>query len=319
MALSGISHWTLDIGGFFVVGAAWWKRGCGCHTNPNPLWFWKGEYDEGVQDPAYRELYVRWLQYGVFLPMFRSHGTDTPREIWNFGKTGEPVYDAIAQSIRLRYQLLPYIYSLAGQAYLHNCTMLRSLLFDFANDMRAAAETQEFMLGKALLICPVTEPMYFCETAAALPETKSWRVYLPEGCLWHDFWTKKRYFGGQEIEVDAPLDRIPVFVRSGSIVPMAQGLEYADQIVGAELELHVFDGADGEFLLYEDEGDGYAYEKGEYSSIRLQWEEESRTLTIGERSGSFAGMCKNRIFRIVWGEKSSLVEYAGDPIQVICP
>ena len=140
MAASGYPWWTLDIGGFFVVRDNWRARGCGCDTDPSPKWFWRGDFEDGVNDPGYRELYVRWLQFGCFLPMFRSHGTDTPREIWNFGSPGEPFYDAIAETIRLRYRLMPYIYSLAGGVWRDNGMMVRPLLFDFPEDRRAVAE-----------------------------------------------------------------------------------------------------------------------------------------------------------------------------------
>lgn len=319
MALSGISNWTLDIGAFFVVGSAWWKRGCGCHTNENPLWFWKGEYNDGVEDFAYRELYVRWLEYGTFLPMFRSHGTDTPREIWNFGEEGEPFYDAIAKYIRLRYQLMPYIYSLAGHSYLYNGTILRSLVFDFPWDARAAGNDQEFMFGKAFLICPVTEPMYYAAGNVPLEKEKTWPVYLPEGCCWHDFWTGKTYRGGQEVLADAPLDAMPIFVRAGSIVPMAEGLSYADQVAEKELQIYVYDGADGEFVLYEDAGDGYAYENGEYSLISLHWSDKRRELILGNRVGSFEGMKERRSFLVVIGHKTVRVDYEGQEKRVICP
>ena len=124
----------MDIGGFFTVKENWSHRGCGCHRNPNPLWFWNGEFEEGVEDCGYRELYTRWLQYGTFLPMFRSHGTDTPREPWNFGGEGDIFYDTIVKFIRLRYRLLPYVYSLAAKVHRTHGTMIRSLLFDFAGD-----------------------------------------------------------------------------------------------------------------------------------------------------------------------------------------
>lgn len=319
MALSGIPHWTLDIGAFFVVGSAWWKRGCGCNTNPNPLWFWQGEYNDGVEDLAYRELYVRWLEFGTFLPVFRSHGTDTPREIWNFGKSGEPFFDAIAKYIRLRYRLMPYIYSLAGQTYLKNQTIMRSLLFDFAQDPRAVRMNQEYMFGQAFLICPVTEPMYYQAGNVKLHKEKRWSVYLPQGCLWYDFWTGKCCRGGQEVPAEAPLDRMPVFVRAGSIVPMVQDILYADQMMEKDLEIHIYPGADGDFVLYEDAGDGYAYESGGYSLIPLHWNEKNRELLIGKREGSFQGMKPLRKMTVIVGNLQVQVEYDGQEQSVICP
>jgi alpha-D-xyloside xylohydrolase len=317
MAMSGIANWTLDIGAFFVVGTAWWKRGCKNDTNPNPIWFWKGEYNDGVEDPGYRELYVRWFEYGCFLPMFRSHGTDTPREIWNFGKKGDPSYDAIEKYIRLRYRLMPYVYSLAGAAYQKNRTIMRSLIFDFSEDKKAVSLGNEYMYGPAFLICPVTEPMYYAAEGVKLDREKTWNCYLPAGTVWHEFWTGKNYEGGQDVTVDAPLDKMPIFVKAGSIVPMCEdAIEYADAVADKELELQVYDGADGEFTLYEDAGDGYGYENGEFTEIPLSWKEKERTLTLGQRKGSFAGMQQERSFVVVCGDKKVKISYTGEEVTV---
>ena len=283
MGLSGYPYWTLDIGGFFTVGKEWKNRGCGCNNDPTPKWFWHGIYDEGVKDKGYCELYVRWLQMGVFLPMFRSHGTDTPREIWNFGREGDPFYDAIAKAIRLRYTLMPYIYSLAGAVRLEAGTMMRSLLFDFPDDEKAVERSDEFMFGKNLLVCPVTEPMYYEAGSAELERDKTWECYLPAGSVWYDIWDNKKYEGGQTVIVDAPLDRIPVFAKGGSMIPERANLTYAMEDNDEPIELHIFTGADGEFVYYDDAGDDYAYEKGEYETIRFRWMDESRTLEIYER------------------------------------
>ena len=282
MAASGYPWWTLDVGGFFVVRENWRARGCGCDNDPAPKWFWQGDFEEGIDDPGYRELYVRWLQMGCFLPMFRSHGTDAPREIWNFGRPGEPFYDAIERTIRLRYRLMPYIYSLAGGVWRNNGMMLRPLLFDFPGDRRAVAASDEFMLGPALLVCPVTAPMLYAPGGRPVERDKRWTCYLPAGCDWFDFWTNVRYPGGQAVTVDAPLDRIPVFVRAGSILPMAEGLQYAGQKPDKPLEIRVYPGADGAFDLYDDAGDGYGYERGEYTVTRLAWNDAARTLTPAE-------------------------------------
>lgn len=282
MAASGYPWWTLDIGGFFVVQENWQGRGCGCDNDPTPKWFWQGDYEQGVADLGYRELYVRWLQFGCFLPMFRSHGTDTPREIWNFGVPGEPFYDAIAATIRLRYRLMPYIYALAGGVWRDNGMMLRPLLFDFPDDRRATATTDEFLLGPSLLVCPVTEPMRYGRNSEPLNRPERRTCYLPAGCDWHDFWTGERYTGGREVIVDAPLERIPLFVRAGAIIPMAEGLQYADQKPDGPLQLHVWRGANGTFDLYDDAGDGYGYERGEYTLTRLRWDDGAGTLTPPE-------------------------------------
>ena len=279
MAASGYPWWTLDIGGFFVVRDNWQARGCDSDTDPTPRWFWQGDFEEGGRDPGYRELYTRWMQFGAFLPMFRSHGTDTPREIWNFGSPGDPFYDAIAEAIRLRYRLMPYIYSLAGGVWRDNGVMLRPLLFDFPGDRRAVMRNDEYMFGPALLVCPVTEPMFYPARDGHVRGDHTWDCYLPEGCDWFDFHTGARYAGGQTVTVDAPLDRMPLFVRAGSIVPMAEGLQYADQKPDGPMEIRVYPGADADFDLYEDAGDGYGYEHGEYTLTRLHWDDASRVLT----------------------------------------
>lgn len=276
MAASGYPWWTLDIGGFFVVRENWRARGCGCDNDPSPKWFWRGDFENGIRDPGYRELYTRWLQFGCFLPMFRSHGTDAPREIWNFDG---PFYDAIARFIRLRYRLMPYIYSLAGRVWHDDGLMLRPLMFDFPRDRKAAALSTEYMFGPSLLVCPVTEPMYYAPGGAEIDREKRWIVYLPEGCDWYDFWDNTRYAGGQEITVDAPMDRMPLFVRAGSIIPMVEGLQYADQKPDGPMEIRVYPGADADFDLYEDAGDGYGYERGEYTLTRLHWDDTNKTLT----------------------------------------
>ncbi|MBO4338147.1 MAG: DUF5110 domain-containing protein, partial [Lachnospiraceae bacterium] len=298
MGLSGYPYWTLDIGGFFTVGREWKKRGCGCNNDPTPKWFWTGEYDDGIKDRGYCELYVRWLQMGAFLPMFRSHGTDTPREIWNFGKEGDQFYDAIAKFIKLRYRLMPYIYSLAGAVRFDSGTIMRSLLFDFPDDKMAAGISDEFMFGRNLLVCPVTEPMYYEAKNMEIDREKVWKCYLPEGFVWYDIWDNKKYEGGQMVTVDAPIDRIPVFAKGGSIIPLRQKLTYAMEDNDDPMELHVFTGNDGEFLFYDDAGDDYAYEDGEFERIRLSWSDRDRILTLGEREGSFEGMRAARKLKI---------------------
>ncbi|HAG70517.1 MAG TPA: glycoside hydrolase [Lachnospiraceae bacterium] len=312
MGLSGYPYWTLDIGGFFTVGKKWQNRGCGCNNDPSPKWFWRGEYDEGVKDRGYCELYVRWLQFGTFLPMFRSHGTDTPREIWNFGREGEPFYDAIADSIRLRYRLMPYIYSLAGSVRLHSDTIMRSLIFDFPEDIAARHIDFEFMFGRSLLVCPITEPMYFTAGDKPLKEgDRTWDVYFPGEGIWYDLYTDSKYRGGQAVKIRTGLSHIPVFVRAGSIIPMREGLSYASEEPDTPLELHVYAGADGRFTLYEDAGDGYGYEKGEYSLISLEYSDKDRILDIAERKGAFPGMqTEKRLLVILHG--ASLKEAGGE-------
>lgn len=314
--MSGMPYWTLDIGAFFTVGSEWKNRGCGSNRNANPLWFWKGDYNKGVGDLGYRELYVRWLEYGAFLPVFRSHGTDTPREIWNFGEKGEMFYNAIGKFIRLRYLLMPYIYSLAGATTQKDYTMMRSLMFDFADDPNVKNISDEFMFGSALLVCPVTNSMYYGKESRPLDVPKVHECYLPSGAGWTDCWSGEQYSGGRTVTVSAPLDRIPLFARSGSVIPMTRGLQYADQSAEGPMILKIYPGADSSFLLYEDSGDGYGYEKGEYSTVRLDWAEKERELTIGERNGRYENFEEKREFRIVLGEESRTVEYHGNELKI---
>jgi alpha-D-xyloside xylohydrolase len=276
----------LDIGAFFVK------------SRPD-LWFWRGDYDQGVEDLGYRELYVRWFQYGAFLPMFRSHGTDTPRELWRFGEPGDVMYDTLVKYLRLRYRLMPYIYSLAGQVTHKDYTLLRALPFDFRHDPATYNIGDQFMFGPALLVNPVTQPMYYAANSTPLQGVAKTRpVYLPLGSDWYDFWTGVRYSGGQTLLAEAPLDTIPLYVRSGSIIPMGPDIQYAGEQPDAAIELWVYPGRDGSFLLYEDEGDNYNYEQGAYATIQIRWEERERRLIWDERVGAYPGMPERVEFQV---------------------
>ncbi len=284
--LSGMPYWTLDIGAFFVVKDKWENRGCNCKDR-NVLWFWDGHYNDGVEDLGYRELYVRWLQLGIFLPMFRSHGTDTPREPWNFGTPGTIFYDTILKFIKLRYSFMPYIYSLSADIYFNNSTMLRGLMFDFAGDKNVHAIDDSFMFGKAFLVSPVTEPMYYSANSEAITSERVKDVYLPAGCKWYDFWTNEVYEGGQTIKRSTPLDIIPLYVKAGSIIPTSEPLMYADQKGGEVSEILVYGGSNGEFTLYNDEGDNYSYENENYSAVDFKYCDGDRTLLIGAVRGTY--------------------------------
>ena len=287
-SMSGMPYWTLDIGAFFTVRDKWENRGCNCSNNPNKLWFWNGDYNDGVDDLGYRELYVRWFQYGAFLPMFRSHGTDTPREPWNFGKPGDVFYETILKFLKLRYQLLPYIYSMAAAVHQKHETIIRSLMFDFADDENVKELSDSFMFGKAFLVCPVTEPMYYEINSVPLSKIeKTKKVYLPKGTCWFDFWTNTMYEGGETLTCKATLDIIPLFVRAGSIVPVSEPIMYADEKNGEISEIIIYSGEDGEFTLYNDEGDNYSYEKGNFSTIELRYCDNEKTLTVGNACGRF--------------------------------
>jgi alpha-D-xyloside xylohydrolase len=276
--VTGSPYWTLDIGGYFV-------------KNKPDLWFWSGDYENGCEDLGYRELYLRWFQYGVFLPIFRSHGTDTPREIWRFGVPGEPIYDSLVKFLKLRYRLMPYIYSLAGQVSQANYTILRMLPFDFRADPNTYGIRDQFMFGPSFLINPVTHPMYYGPNSTALQFTEKTRsVYLPAGSDWFDFWTGQCYSGGQTVIANASIDTLPVFIRSGSIIPLGPDIQYAEETVEAPLVVKIYTGCDGHFTLYEDEADSYNYEKGSYAMIEIDWVDKSRCLMIGERRGSYPGM-----------------------------
>ena len=279
VGLSGYPYWTMDIGGFFTVNEKTQNRGCDSASDRTPKWFWKGDYEDGVKDRGYQELYTRWLQVGCFLPLFRSHGTDTPREIWNFEPKDSMYYKAIVKFIKLRYRLMPYIYSLAGNVALHGGTMMRALVFDFPNDPKAIRQETEFMFGPAFLVCPVLQPMYFGAEDKPVYTPKSMTCYLPAGAEWVDFWSGRRFRGGQDVQVDVTMDMIPLFVRVGSIIPMAEGLTYADEDTGKPVEMVVYAGADGDFTYYNDEGDGYAYEKGRYQETPYHWDDAAGTLT----------------------------------------
>jgi len=275
-SLCGIPYWNSDIGGFF-------------------LWNFKNT----LNDPDYRELYARWIQFGALCPMMRTHGTDAPREIFQFGKKGDKVYDAIEKSINLRYSLLPYIYSASWDVTANQSTMMRALMMDFPKDKQVLDINDQYMFGKSLLVCPVTKPMYSKETKEDFSTVRTRELYLPNGTDWYDFWTGEKYTGGQTVNIETPLDIIPLFVKAGAILPVGPEVQFATEKRWDNLEIRVYEGANGSFILYEDENDNYNYEKGAYSTIPFTWENGKRTLTIGDRTGSFPGMIKERKFNIV--------------------
>ena len=264
---SGLPFWTLDIGAFFV------KQGT--------QWFWNGAYDDPDNDLGYRELYTRWFQLGAFLPVFRSHGTDVRREPWHFGEQGEPFYDAIQAAIDLRYRLMPYIYSAAAETSLNGGTMMRLLAFDYRQDKEALNIKDQYLFGKNILVCPVTHPMCYGVNSKKIenPITTR-RVYLPAGNDWFDFYTMERFTGGAWIDVPLSLDKIPLFVKAGSIIPMTDSVRNTAQSGKMPVHYRVFPGANAAYTLYEDAGDGYAYERGEFKKTEIFWDEENQKLTI---------------------------------------
>ncbi len=321
-SMSAIPYWNTDIGGFF---ASAYKRG----------------WEDGNKNPSFQELYVRWLQFGAFTPMMRSHGTDIPREIYNFGKKGEPVFDAIAKTIQLRYSLLPYIYSVAWTVTNNQSTMMRALVMDF-KDKNVVNMNNEYMFGKSILVAPVVKAQYTPETvlranaetgwdkkeasreakgqSVNFAEAKSTKVYLPAGTAWYDFWTNAKIDGGQEIANATTFDEIPLYVKAGSIIPFGPQVQYATEKKWDDLEIRIYPGANGDFTLYEDENDNYNYEKGAYSTISFNWNDKSKTLIIAARKGSFQGMLATRKFHVVVvsdGRKlDKTVTYNGQKITI---
>jgi alpha-D-xyloside xylohydrolase len=287
-SLSGLPYWTTDIGGF---------------TSGNP------------NDPAYRELFVRWFQYGTFCPIFRVHGTRTTNqnELWSYGPEAQKILTSFD---RLRYELMPYIYSVAWKTTKESYTPMRPLVMDFRNDVRAQNIGDQFLFGPAILVSPVTEP-----------QATTRHLYLPKA-QWYDFWTGRRLEGGKTIDAPVTLERIPLHIRAGSIVPMGPDMEYTSEKPADPIELRVYAGADGAFTLYEDENDTYDYEKGAYATIPIQWNDAARTLTIGPRQGAFPGMLRDRSFRVVFvGEghgagigstqqADQFVQYSGGAVTV---
>ncbi|MEO6852131.1 MAG: TIM-barrel domain-containing protein, partial [Mucilaginibacter sp.] len=287
--LTGMPYWTTDIGGFFRPG--------------------RGQYT----DAKYQDLLTRWFQWGAFNPIFRIHGYQTETEPWKYGETVET---NMRSMLDLRYRLMPYIYSEAWQVSKGGSTLMRPLVMDFKNDTTAIKQPFEYMFGKSFLVAPVTEP-----------NITEWSVYLPKATAWYDLWTGKRFEGGQTVKAAAPLDKVPVFVKAGSIVPMSKLAQSTAAITKYTLEIRIFKGADGEFKLYEDEGDGYNYEKGKYTIIPFKWNEKSQLLTIGALKGAYANYIKKRMFNIVIvdentgggvteGKTTKSVRYAGKPIAI---
>ena len=269
---SGIPYWTSDIGGYHFH----WQA---------PDW----------SQPDKQELFTRWFQFGVFCPIFRIHGKGE-RALFSKNWSAD-TKKTLLDYDRLRYRLLPYIYSLAGRVTKDNYTMMRALPFDFRNDPGVQHIPDEYMFGPAFLVNPVTEQLYSGTHAAAGKHTRD--VYLPAGTQWYDFWTGQQQKGGQTISAEAPLNIIPLYIRAGSVIPMGPAMEYATQRSADTIELRIYTGADGTFEMYEDENDNYNYEKGRFASFVFNWNDKTKQLFISDRKGNFDGMLTNRIFNIV--------------------
>ena len=321
--MTGCPNFNTDIGGFF----------CGSYNTDGT--------GSAPRNPQYQELYVRWMQYGLFCPVFRSHGADAPREIYQFGKKGEPIYDAIESTIRLRYRLLPYIYSTAWQVTSANESYLRALTYDFASDKNTWNLGSEFMFGRSILATPILDPQYteekiFKEDAMSgwdkkdgkieklkegkidFSEEKTATKYLPKGADWYEFYTEKLYKGGRNVTFTTTIDRTAMFVKAGTILPLAPVMQYAQQSQWDNLDIIVYPGSNAVFTLYEDEGDNYNYERGVYSTITMTWNDSQRTFTVEARQGQFPGMLQNRKFniRIAGTEAVKTVDYNGNAVSV---
>ncbi len=288
-AMSGIPNWSFDIGGYTM------EDRYAVHPTPAAKAEWT-------------ELYTRWYQFGAFVPIFRSHGELIKREIYEIARPGSKIYNIMAWYDRLRYRLMPYIYTVAADTYYHAGTMMRGLVMDFPNDEKVRDIADEYMFGPSLLVAPVTE--YKARTRS---------VYLPAGVRWYDFYTGKAYDGGREIDAAAPLKHMPLFVKEGSILPIGPNIQYTGQKPDAPITLTVYTGKDGHFDLYEDDGTTNAYLHGAWSRIPVSYDEGSGTLTIGDRVGSFPGMVVNRIFNIRWisGPTADAVKFEAKPDQSV--
>jgi alpha-D-xyloside xylohydrolase len=328
--MTGIPYWTTDIAGYFIKHEPGW-------------WFSNGVFEKGQEDKGFLELYTRWFQFAAFCPLFRAHGADFPREPWAFVTQDSLTYRALLKFTNLRYRLMPYLYSIAWRVTNENYTLMRALPFDFMNDSATYNINNQYMFGPSFLVNPVVEPLYYLPNSIKVEgsiqpdantntklEAKSnfytRSVYLPKGTQWFDFWTGKSYSGGITVKADASFETMPLYVKAGSIIPMGPFIQYSSEKTDP-LEIRIYPGASGEFVLYEDENDNYNYEKGVYSLIEFHWNNALKTLTISERKGEFPGMLNKRKFEIVLVNENSgigietqaiskAIDYSGKKIEV---
>jgi alpha-D-xyloside xylohydrolase len=304
-ALSGIPYWSMDIGGFCVE-----KR----YEEAQRLYDRTGRENEDLKE--WRELNTRWYQFGAFVPLFRSHGQFPYREMFHIAPDNHPAYRSMLYYDKLRYRLMPYIYSLAGMTWLNDYTIMRALVMDFPVDAKVREISDQYMFGPALMVCPV-----YAYGA------RNRKVYFPGNEGWYNLYSGSYIAGNQTISVDAPYERMPLFVRAGSIVPFGPEIMYSDEKQPETITLFVYGGRDGSFTLYEDEGVNYNYEKGDYATIPFIYNDANKTLEIGERKGTFNSMLKQRMFNIVYvdqenpaamksGVTGTLIGYAGTAVKV---
>ena len=306
-SMAGLPFWGMDQGGFCVE---------------NRYVAAQQEFDKTSKENAdlkeWRELQARWNEFGCFVPLYRTHGQWPTREVWNIAPADHPAYKSIVFCDKLRYRLMPYLYSMAGMVHFKDYTMMRGLVMDFNGDDNIYNIKDQWMFGSALMACPVGEYQKY-----------SRNVYLPKQKGWYDFYTGKHYAGGQTIVADAPYEKIPVFVPEGSILPVGPEMEWSDQKKPELIDLYVYAGKDGSYTLYEDEGTNYNYEKGKYATIDFQYDDAQKTLTIGARKGSFDGMLQKRRFNVVLvsgdnqqgislakAPKGKKVKYAGQEVTL---
>ena len=306
-SMAGLPFWGMDQGGFCVE---------------NRYVAAQQEFDKTGKENAdlkeWRELQARWNQFGCFVPLYRAHGQWPLREVWNIAPADHPAYKTIVAYDKLRYRLMPYLYSMAGMVHFKDYTMMRGLVMDFNGDDNVYDIKDQWMFGPALMACPVGEYQKY-----------SRNVYLPKQKGWYDFYTGKHYAGGQTIVADAPFEKIPVFVPEGSILPVGPEMEWSDQKKAELIDLYVYAGKDGSYTLYEDEGTNYNYEKGKYAMIDFKYNDAQKTLTIGARKGSFDGMLQKRRFNVILVNaqnnqgvnlaktpKGKMVKYAGQAVTV---
>lgn len=311
--MAGLPFWGMDQGGFSVENR---------YVKAQKQYDRTGVENEDLKE--WRELQARWNEFGCFVPLYRTHGQWPLREVWNIAPESHPTYKAIVWYDRLRYRLMPYLYSMAGAVHFSDYTMMRALVMDFNGDPHVYDIRDQWMFGPSLMACPVSE--YKARHRSVYLPTKPADNSQPFG--WYDFYTGRHYTGGQTIVASAPLERIPVFVPEGSIIPFGPEMEWSDEKPAELIDLYVYAGRDAQFTLYEDEGTNYNYERGRYATIPITWSEQSRTLTIGQRKGSFSGMLKSRRFRVVLVSKDKvqplnlespegkMVNYSGKAITV---
>ena len=276
-SMSGIPFWGMDQGGFCVE-----NRYVAAQQEFDQTGYENSDLTE------WRELQARWNQFGCFIPLYRAHGQWPLREVFNIAPEDHPAYESIVYYHKLRYRMMPYLYSMAGWAHFKDYTLMRALVMDFASDKNVLDIHDQWMFGPAFMACPVG---YY--------KARNRQVYFPEQCGWYDLYSGEFINGGQKLIVDAPYGRIPVYVREGSIIPFGPEIQWSDEKPAELINLYVYTGADGQFQLYEDEGTNYNYEKGKYATIDFNYDEATRTLTIGERKGSFKGMLMQRRFNVV--------------------